>query len=155
MLRDGGSGAAGYRGVVAQRTASENTSPASRYPGEALGLPERGPGSVASMARRFGALLIDWLLCELIAYGLFRSQYLTIAIFAVEDYLGTMLGGLTIGKRLLGIRVVRVLGHGQPVGPRWAAVRTLLLLCVVPALLTDRDLRGLHDRAADTVVVRL
>jgi uncharacterized RDD family membrane protein YckC len=141
---------------VAQRTApNQNSSPASSYPGEALGLPERGPGSVASMGRRFGALLIDWLLCELIAYGLFRSQYLTIAVFAVEDYLGTMLGGFTIGKRLLGIRVIRVLGQGRPVGPRWAAVRTLLLLCVVPALLTDRDLRGLHDRAADTVVVRL
>jgi hypothetical protein len=40
------------------------------------------------------------------------------------------------------------------VGFRWALVRTLLLLAVVPPLLTDRDLRGLHDRAADTVVVR-
>jgi hypothetical protein len=26
---------------------------------------------------------------------------------------------------------------------------------VVPALLTDRDLRGLHDRASDTIVVRI
>jgi len=26
---------------------------------------------------------------------------------------------------------------------------------VVPPLLTDRDLRGLHDRAANTVVVRI
>jgi uncharacterized RDD family membrane protein YckC len=107
------------------------------------------------MGRRFLALFIDWLLCMLIAYGLFRSQYLTIAVFAVEVYLGTALGGFSIGKRVLGIRVVRVVGHGQPVGFRWAAVRTLLLLCVVPALMVDRDLRGLHDRASDTVVVRL
>jgi hypothetical protein len=35
------------------------------------------------MGRRFLALLIDWLLCMLIAYGLFRSRYLTIAVFAV------------------------------------------------------------------------
>jgi hypothetical protein len=26
---------------------------------------------------------------------------------------------------------------------------------VVPPLLTDRDLRGLHDRATDTIVVRM
>jgi hypothetical protein len=26
---------------------------------------------------------------------------------------------------------------------------------VIPPLLTDRDLRGLHDRASDTIVVRL
>jgi len=26
---------------------------------------------------------------------------------------------------------------------------------VVPPLLTDRDLRGLHDRASDTIVVRM
>jgi hypothetical protein len=107
------------------------------------------------MGRRFLALLIDWLLCTLIAYGLFRSRYLTIAVFAVEVYLGTALGGFSIGKRLLSIRVVRVLRRGEPVGFRWAAVRTLLLLCVIPALLVDRDLRGMHDRASDTVVVRV
>jgi len=106
------------------------------------------------MGRRFLALLIDWLLCTVIAYGLFRSQYLTLAVFAAEVYLGTALGGFTVGKRLLGIRAIRAVRRGEPVGFGWAAVRTLLLLCVIPALLCDRDLRGLHDRAADTVVVR-
>jgi hypothetical protein len=33
-------------------------------------------------------------------------------------------------------------------------VRTLLLVLVVPALIWDRDYRGLHDRAANSVVVR-
>jgi hypothetical protein len=33
-------------------------------------------------------------------------------------------------------------------------VRILLLLAVVPPLISDRDLRGLHDRAANTVVIR-
>jgi uncharacterized RDD family membrane protein YckC len=74
-------------------------------------------------------------------------------IFAAEDYLLTAVGGITIGKRLLGIRVIRV-GGGR-VGFGWAALRTLLLLTVLPPLFTNRDLRGLHDRAADTVVVRL
>ncbi len=123
------------------------------YPGKGLGLPEHGPMSVASMGRRALALVIDWLLCMLIAYWLTRSQYWTIVVFAVETYLLTALAGITVGKRLLGIRVVRT--NGDRVGFGWAAVRTLLLLTVVPPLLTDKDLRGLHDRAADTVVVKL
>jgi len=123
------------------------------YPGERFGLPERGPGSVASMGRRLLALLIDWLLCMVIAYWLTHSQFWTIAVFAVEDYVLTGLTGSTVGKRLLGIRVIRT--DGGLVGLRWALVRTAILLTVVPPLLTDRDLRGLHDRASDTIVVRL
>ncbi|HJY70229.1 MAG TPA: RDD family protein [Streptosporangiaceae bacterium] len=123
------------------------------YPGQHLGLPERGPRSVASMPRRLLALFIDWLLSMLIAYWLTRSQFWTIAVFAVEVYILTALTGTTVGKRLAGIRVIRV--GGGPVGFGWALVRTALLLTAVPPLLTDRDLRGLHDRASDTIVVRI
>jgi hypothetical protein len=123
------------------------------YPGQRFGLPEHGPGSVASMGRRLLALIIDWLLCMVIAYWLTHSQFWTIAVFAVEDYVLTALTGSTVGQRLLGIRVIRT--DGSLVGLRWALVRTAILLTVVPPLLTDRDLRGLHDRAADTIVVRL
>jgi RDD family protein len=123
------------------------------YPGQQLGLPERGPGSVSSMPRRVLALFIDWLLSMVIAYWLTHSQFWTIAVFAVEVYVLTALGGSTVGKRLVGIRTVRV--GGGPVGFGWALVRTAILLTVVPPLLTDRDLRGLHDRAANTVVVRI
>jgi RDD family len=123
------------------------------YPGQHLGLPERGPGSVASMPRRLLALLIDWLLSMIIAYWLTHSQFWTIAVFAIETYLLTALGGSTVGKRLVGIRTVRI--DGGPVGFGWALVRTGILLTVVPPLLTDRDLRGLHDRAANTIVVRI
>ena len=137
---------------MAQQTAGAPAKGAS-YPGKDLGLPQHGPMSVASMGRRFLALLVDWLLCMLIAYWLTRSQFWTIAVFTVEVYLLTAMAGTTVGKRLLGIRVIRT--GGGPVGFRWAAVRTLLLLAVVPPLLSDRDLRGLHDRAADTVVVRM
>jgi hypothetical protein len=123
------------------------------YPGQHLGLPQRGPGSVASMPRRLLALLIDWLLSMVIAYWLTHSQFWTIAVFAIETYLLTALGGSTVGKRLVGIRTVRI--GGGPVGFGWALVRTAILLTVVPPLLTDRDLRGLHDRASDTIVVRI
>ena len=123
------------------------------YPGQFLGLPERGPGSVASMPRRVLALCIDWLLSMVIAYWLTHSQFWTIAVFAIETYVLTALGGSTVGKRLLGIRTVRI--GGDQVGFGWALVRTAILLTVVPPLLTDRDLRGLHDRASDTIVVNI
>jgi len=122
------------------------------YPGQRFGLPERGPMSVASMPRRLLALLIDWLLSMLIAYWLTHSQFWTIAVFAVETYVLTALTGATVGKRLLGIQVMRT--GGGPVGFRWSLVRTAILLTAIPPLLTDRDLRGLHDRASDTIVVR-
>jgi uncharacterized RDD family membrane protein YckC len=126
-----------------------------------------GPLSVAPMGRRLLALILDWVLCELIASGItrhslfsgtndshyFAAQYGTLALFTVEVYLLTAISGLTVGKRLLGIRTIRT--DGSRPGFRWAALRTLLLLFVVPACLTDRDGRGLHDRAADTIVVRI
>jgi len=124
-----------------------------KYPGERLGLPESGAGSVAGLGRRFVALVIDWLLCMLIALAAFGHQEWTIVVFAVEVYLLTALTGFTIGKRLLAIRVARL--DGQPVGLLWSLVRTALLLAVVPAVVFDKDTRGLHDKAANTVVIRV
>ena len=123
--------------------------------------------SVAPMGRRLAALILDWVLCELIVSAVvghslfsgasdphyFAAQYGTLVLFTLEVYLLTAISGLTVGKRMLGIRVVRA--DGSRPGFKWAAVRTLLLLSVVPACLTDRDHRGLHDRAADTIVVRI
>ena len=157
--------AAAASGSTAQTGTAQLTAPAAPdanqatskktegYPGQRLGLPERGPASVASMPRRLLALLIDWLLSMLIAYWLTKSQFWTIAVFAVEVYILTVFGGSTVGKRLVGIRTVRI--GGGPIGFGWALVRTALLLTVVPPLLTDRDLRGLHDRASNTIVVRI
>ncbi len=125
----------------------------SSYPGERLGLQERGSGAVAGYGARFVALLIDWALCTIIALAALHSQWWTYAIFAVEVYLLTALTGFTVGKRLLRLRVVRL--DGKPVGFAWAFVRTVLLLAVIPAFVVDRDMRGLHDRAANTVVVRM
>jgi hypothetical protein len=39
------------------------------------------------------------------------------------------------------------------VNPWRAVVRTALLLILIPALIVDRDGRGLHDRLTDTVVI--
>jgi uncharacterized RDD family membrane protein YckC len=130
--------------------------PAERYPGQAFGLPEDGPRSVAGVGRRLGALVIDWLACDVISLAVFHthvaSQLGTLAFFAAEVWLLTALTGFTLGKRLLGIRVARI--DGKPVGLVMSLLRTVLLLLVVPALVLDRDLRGLHDKAARTVVIR-
>ena len=134
-------------------TAAQPGDTGAAYPGKRFGLPQQGPMSVAGMGRRFLALFIDWLLSMLIALWLTHSQIWTIAVFAVEVYVLTALTGITVGKRIAGIWVIRT--NGGPVGFRWSLVRTALLLTVVPPLLSDRDLRGLHDRAADTIVVRL
>jgi uncharacterized RDD family membrane protein YckC len=137
------------------------------YPGKRFGLPKQGPMSVAPLGRRLVALVVDWVLCELIVSAItrhsilrgggdahyFSTQYGTLALFAVEVCLLTAISGLTVGKRLLGIRVIRT--DGSRPGFRWALLRTVLLLFVVPPLLADRDLRGLHDRASDTIVVRM
>ncbi len=126
---------------------------AGSYPGQRFGLPEDGKRSVAGIGRRLGALLIDWLLCTAIALSVFHDQRWTIVIFAAEVYLLTATTGFTIGKRLLGMRVARL--DGRPVGFIWALLRVLLLLAVIPPLIFDKDLRGLHDRAARTVVIRV
>lgn len=128
------------------------------YPGQALGLPEVGSGAIAGIGRRMGAIFIDWLACTLIVIALIRPaqgqvEYWTLLIFAIQDLVLTAFTGVTLGKRLLSIRVVRV--DGRMIGPAWAALRTLLLLVVIPAVVMDRDLRGMHDRAANAAVVRI
>ncbi len=133
------------------------TSAGSAYPGQEFGLPEEGPRSVAGMGRRLIALLIDWLVSIPIALAIwhhgFHSGVSTLIVFVVMVYLLTALTGFTLGKRVLGIRVARL--DGKPVGFVWALVRTLRLIPVVPPLVTDRNLRGLHDRAATTIVIKI
>jgi len=160
-------GLTGYRGYVTEQqgagAAPAGTRQAARgatrgtggddYPGQQFGLPSSGPRSVAGMGRRFGALFIDWILCLLIAAALLRSPGWTIVVFGVESYVLTSLTGTTVGKRLLGLRVARL--DGKPVGLLWGLVRTLLLLTVILPLFTDGDRRGLHDRASNTIVLRI
>lgn len=133
-----------------------DTGAAERYRGERLGLPESGPGSVAGMGRRVGALIIDWLIAMLIA-GVFLNSVPrnvgTLFVFAVMVWIFTVAGGSTIGKRLLGIRTTSL--RGPYVDPGRALIRTVLLCLVVPAVIWDADQRGLHDRAAATVVTNL
>jgi uncharacterized RDD family membrane protein YckC len=122
------------------------------YAGQRLGLPEHGPGAVAGFGSRIVAYLIDSGACALIAYGLLRDQRFTLLVFAVEVLALTWLAGGSAGQLVRGLRVVRL--DGRPIGLWPSALRTGLLLLLIPALIWDRDGRGLHDKAAGSLVVR-
>ncbi|MEU0055440.1 MULTISPECIES: RDD family protein [unclassified Streptomyces] len=141
------------------RAAMEDAGADFGYRGEQLGLPESGPGSIARPGRRLGALAVDWGLCLLIAYGLITDGYgqatsnWALLIFFVTGVLTVGTLGFTPGKRLFGLRVV-ALDTGT-VNPLRALLRTALLCLALPPLIWDRDGRGLHDRLARTVEVRI
>jgi uncharacterized RDD family membrane protein YckC len=138
-----------------------------RYPGNRLGLPADGPGSVAGWGRRVLALFVDWLIAGLIASAITSKPLWAggndlntaqlVVFFAMSAVL-TGLAGATIGHRLFGLRVIRTqpggTGYSAQVGLLGGAIRSLLICLVLPAVVYDRDRRGLHDRAAGTVVVR-
>ena len=128
------------------------------YRGKRLGLPENGPGSVAPLGRRFGAIFIDWALCLVIAYGLLArgdqqaAGNWALGVFLVLSVLTVGTVGSTPGKRILGLRVVAE--NGERLGAGRVILRSVLLLLVIPPLVWDRDGRGLHDRLARAVQVR-
>lgn len=141
------------------RAAAEEMGADFGYQGKGLGLPEEGPGSVAPLGRRFGALFIDWSLCMVIAYGLLArgdqqaAGNWALGVFLVMSLLTVGTIGCTPGKRILGVRVVA--DDGGRLGFVRVVVRTVLLLLVIPALVWDRDGRGLHDRLSRAVQVRM
>ncbi|GAA3703455.1 RDD family protein [Terrabacter ginsenosidimutans] len=144
----------------------ERTSAGEQYRGRDLGLPQHGPGSVAGFGIRFVGVLIDWGIASVIARGLFGvplpfSQppasggqgFVVLAVFGVMHLLLVGTVGLTIGHRVVGLQV-RSLGGTGRVLPLQALARTLLLCMFIPAVVWDRDGRGLHDKVPGTVIVR-
>lgn len=134
------------------------------YPGERLGLPVSGTGSIGRPGRRIGALLIDYIAATIIATAFLGfeqfalpgeaglSQFAPMAVFAVLQILFIPTAGGSPGHRILGLRVVRL--DGGWVGLWRPVVRTLLLIVVIPAVIWDADQRGLHDKAVGTVLIR-
>ena len=133
------------------------------WPGRRLGLPPEGAGALATTGSRAAAFILDlwagWLIGGLLLVFLpgltpEDASLVRSAAFALEVLVLTALTGQSLGGRVLGIRVVRLADSAAPLGFLPAAIRTALLVLVVPALVFDRDGRGLHDRAAGTAVVR-
>ncbi len=131
--------------------------------GVRLGLPAYGRGAVATFGSRAAAFAIDTVLSGLVARLFFHVQsdssstYVSLPpliALALLYVVGLALTGQTPGMRLLRLRVVPVAASTAAVRLVPAALRTALLMLLVPALVSDRDGRGLHDLAAGTVVVR-
>jgi uncharacterized RDD family membrane protein YckC len=142
---------------------------AQAYRGERLGLPESGRASLAGVGARIGAFIVDSIASTFVA-ALFVTVvherhagqhgfsdrlpgYWSLIPFAVDYVVGMLVAGRTLGMHLFGLRIIRV-DKEEAVNPWRAVLRTLLLMLLVPAVVFDRDGRGLHDRYTDTAVVR-
>ena len=129
----------------------------SRWPGQRLGLPDEGRGSVARVGRRILAIAIDWLAAIVVAlafapYSSALHSWLTLGVFALMQVVFIPTIGGSIGHRVMGLRVVPIAGGW--VGLWRPVLRTALLVIVVPALVWDSDQRGFHDKVAGTVLIR-
>jgi uncharacterized RDD family membrane protein YckC len=135
--------------------------PPNEYPGQRLGLPPEGPGSIARFGRRVGAMIVDWLIAYGLAalataVGVISVATMSTAILLIWFVIGVVsvrLFTFTPGQFVLGLTVVSM-DDRMHVGLGRALGRNLLITLVIPALFTDADLRGLHDLATKTAVVR-
>ena len=122
--------------------------------------PEGGP-ETPTFLRRFGALLVDWVIAQLIVVLLLRidttaggtAALAPLGVFALYTVLLVSLDrGSHPGPPA--VRPAGVEGAGEGAFPLQVVIRTLLLCLVLPAVLTSRDGRGFHDVAAGTRIVR-
>lgn len=139
---------------------SAQTEPVEAWPGETLGLPREGRGSLASWRARITAIVLDWAACTLAAWAIFGPlamrggswrSFTTLGLFFVMSTLLTTFIGGTVGQLITRIAVVRV--DHQPLGFWRAAARALLVCLALPAMVIGVHRRGLHDLAVGTVVV--
>ncbi|MGH3898326.1 MAG: RDD family protein [Pseudonocardiaceae bacterium] len=123
------------------------------YSGQRLGLPEHGPGSAAGFGSRILAIVIDWLPCAVAAQLLTTNPaFSALALFAAVTALSIGIAGRTPGHAVAGLRVALLDGRRASFGA--GVIRTVLLCLVIPPVVYDADGRGLHDRAAGTIVLR-
>lgn len=137
--------------------------PAQDWRGQRLGLPESGAGSVAPVGRHLLAYLGDVVAANLLVGLVYaagsrpaageRGTYVLLA-YLLEVGLLVMATGQSVGHRVAGVRVVRLRDGGLP-GLMAGLIRTALAGLLIPVLIRDRDDRGLHDKAAGTVAVRV
>lgn len=106
-------------------------------------------------------MIIDWLIAYGLAalataVGVISVATMSTAILLIWFVIGVVsvrLFTFTPGQFVLGLAVVSM-DDRMHVGLGRALGRNLLITLVIPALFTDADLRGLHDLATKTAVVR-
>jgi uncharacterized RDD family membrane protein YckC len=111
---------------------------------------------LAPLGRRLGALLMDWLLAVLLG-TIFedpRGSWLPLVMLVVLYTVGVGFFGQTPGMVVTRLRCMSVV-DGAPIGPLRALLRAALLCLIVPPVIMDDDRRGLHDRAAGSIMVLL
>lgn len=147
---------------------TSGSGPEQKFKGENLGLPESGPGSMAPLGVRFGALVIDWFL----AYGLVAaivsvggpgalggdslaavSSWAVPLVWGVLGVVCVWLFAQTPGQAVLGIGTARVDAE-ERVGFVRSLVRVVFIFFLLPPLIQDEDGRGMHDRATGTALIR-
>ena len=123
--------------------------------GQRLGLPRDGAGAVAGFGRRAVAIFIDWMPCWAVAFWLTENPaWSAIALFALVRAVSTAAFGRSPGQAVAGVRVAML--DGRRPSFTAAVVRTVLIcLALIPPAIYNADGRGLHDRAAGTVVLRV
>ena len=108
----------------------------------------------AGLGPRLGALVIDWVLCLLIA-SLYASPFekswpaVLVLVLANTFFLG--LFGQTPGMRLLRVRCASY-PDGGVIGLGRGLIRAVLLGLFIPAIVLNSQGRGLHDRLAGSIV---
>lgn len=135
-------------------------SEATDYPGQTLGLPATGRGSLAAWWPRIGALVGDWAASMVVAVAIFGVEVLTgggwrsfmiLAVYFVEASVLTVLTGGSFGQLIARLGVVRV--DGGPLGIWRPVLRTLLKCLVIPHVVLGAERRTLTDMLLGTVVV--
>ena len=125
----------------------------SYWPGKRFGLPQEGPRSTPTYLRRALGLAIDWGIAVGVSLVFFDYRALpTLAVFVILSILGGLFAAGTPGHLITGIRIAPI--KGGALGIMAPLVRPLLVAAVLPAVLTDEDMRGGHDRLVGTILVR-
>ena len=123
-------GAGSLAGVVS--TPADPAGPGGGFPGQDLGLPEQGRGSLASWRSRVAALVLDWAACMAVAVGFFGTGVLTgggwrawmiLTVFFVQSTLLSWLAGGSFGQLICRIAVFRLRPPAARAAPRRAPGR--------------------------------
>lgn len=100
------------------------------------------------------AIFIDWTAALAVSFAFFATSSLaTLLIFAGTTFLFQATLGTTLGHWLVGVGT-RTADGGIP-GFARAGIRTIALCLLLPAVITDPDRRGLHERWSGTYIVPL
>lgn len=130
------------------------------YPGQSIGLPSSGPGSLASWGSRIAALVVDWAACMALAVAMFGTRVMTgtgwptfmiLAVFFVESTVLTITLGGSFGQLLARVGIIWL--DGQRLAWWQALVRCALKCLVLPAVVIGAERRSITDLLLGTVVV--